>query len=107
MVDPDSRPVFLANFNGPLPQAVLTPKEKVGENPPDNDDAPIRNWDYTERREARQTAGNERGFNSTGTRTPSSAICVIRLRIQTAGNADALVRNSRRSLALESGEASV
>lgn len=30
----------------------------MGENPPDNDDAPIRSWDYTERREARQTAGN-------------------------------------------------
>ena len=27
----------------------MRPKEKVGENPPDNDDAPIRSWDYTER----------------------------------------------------------
>jgi len=59
--DPDSM------INHPLPQVVLTsdfrPKEKVGENPPDNDDAPIRKRDYTERREARQTAGNERGLS--------------------------------------------
>jgi hypothetical protein len=49
-------------INHPLPQVVLTndfrPKEKVGENPPDNDDAPIRSCEYTERTEERQTAGN-------------------------------------------------
>jgi len=58
--------ISLFLINHPLPQVVLTnfrPKEKVGENPPDNDDAPIRNWDYTESREARQTAGTERGFS--------------------------------------------
>ena len=38
---------------------LFRPKEKVGENPPDNDDAdPIRKRDYTERREGRQTAGD-------------------------------------------------